>query len=76
MAKKLNESIIVIGGGITGSSVAYELASRGVNVTLVEGLGIGQSASGNAIGLLNPIDNLYSLPVSYTHLTLPTIHLE
>lgn len=64
MVKKLNESIIVIGGGITGSSVAYELASRGVNVTLVEGLGIGQSASGNALGLLNPIDNLYSLPSS------------
>jgi len=30
----------------------------------VEGIGIGQSASGNALGLLNPVDNLYSLPSS------------
>ena len=30
----------------------------------MEGIGIGQSASGNALGLLNPVDNLYSLPSS------------
>ncbi len=33
-------SVIVIGGGIIGSSVAYYLAKQGVNVTIVESTAI------------------------------------
>jgi len=37
--------LIVIGGGITGASVAYEAASRGLNVALVEKSDFGSATS-------------------------------
>ena len=32
--------VVIIGGGITGAAVAYDAASRGLKVALVEGLGV------------------------------------
>jgi len=46
--------VVVIGGGIVGSSIAYRLISEGLNVTVVERDSIGNHASGYALGLLNP----------------------
>lgn len=60
-------SVLVVGGGITGSVTAIALAQRGVEVTLVErspewyGVGHGITVQGNAlkmfraIGVLDPI---------------------
>lgn len=42
----------VIGGGIAGTTVAWELARRGVAVTLVEQRSIAHAASGRNMGLL------------------------
>ena len=47
--------IIVIGGGVAGCAAAYYLARAGVAVTLVERETPACSASGYAVGLLNPL---------------------
>jgi len=46
--------VVVIGGGIVGSSIAYRLACEGLSVSIVERDSIGNHASGFALGLLNP----------------------
>jgi glycine oxidase len=46
--------IIVVGAGIVGLSVAYELASRGARVTVVDHRGIGQGATRASAGILAP----------------------
>lgn len=46
--------VVIIGGGAIGSSIAYQLAGAGSNVTIVERDSIGSHASGFALGLLNP----------------------
>lgn len=48
-------SVIVIGGGIAGCAIAHALATRGVNVRLLERhAAVAQEASGNPIGVLYP----------------------
>ena len=34
--KAVGNNVVVIGGGLTGSEIAYELALEGMNVTIVE----------------------------------------
>ena len=46
--------IVVIGGGIAGLSVAYELLQRGTQVTVVEAKTIASGASGVATSYLEP----------------------
>lgn len=43
---------LVIGGGISGCTVAYELARRGCAVTLLERVSLAAAASGRNMGLL------------------------
>jgi glycine/D-amino acid oxidase-like deaminating enzyme len=45
--------VVVLGGGASGSSIAYSLAKRGVDVLLLEAGDIGQGASGRNGGLLD-----------------------
>jgi glycine/D-amino acid oxidase-like deaminating enzyme len=48
---------VVVGGGIAGCTVAYELARRGRDVTLVEQRSLAHGASGRNMGLLlNQVD--------------------
>lgn len=47
--------IVVVGGGITGSLLAYFLARAGLKVSLLEASGIGSQASGRNPGGLNPL---------------------
>ena len=46
--------VVVVGGGIAGTSAAYHLASAGVDVLLVERGRLGHGATGAAIGVLSP----------------------
>ncbi|MSO93346.1 MAG: FAD-binding oxidoreductase [Rhodospirillales bacterium] len=46
---------LVIGAGVIGGAVAFELARRGFRVTVVEGKGVASGASGAAEGLVGSI---------------------
>jgi glycine oxidase len=46
--------VIVIGGGAIGTSITYQLAKRGMRVTLLERGRIGGGATGASAGLLMP----------------------
>lgn len=50
--KKSTPSVLVIGGGIMGTSIAWELAQRGVTVTVLEKSVPGAEASSAAAGIL------------------------
>ena len=46
--------VIIVGGGVIGSSIAYRLASDGLSVGVIARDPVGSHASGYALGLLNP----------------------
>jgi glycine oxidase len=46
--------VIVVGGGVIGSGIAFELARRGVAVTLIERGRIGSEASWASAGIISP----------------------
>jgi gamma-glutamylputrescine oxidase len=46
--------VVVVGGGIAGSSASYHLASTGVRTVLLERERIGGGATGAALGVLTP----------------------
>lgn len=48
-------SVVIIGAGITGCFTAYRLAQEGVEAAVVERAEIGDGASGNNPGGLNPL---------------------
>jgi glycerol-3-phosphate dehydrogenase len=49
----VDPTVLVVGGGATGTGVARDLALRGVDVTLVERGGLGSGTSGRSHGLLH-----------------------
>ena len=46
--------IAIVGAGVIGCAVAYELASRGANVTVIDDRGRGQGATRASAGVLAP----------------------
>ncbi|MSO56572.1 MAG: glycine oxidase ThiO [Acidobacteria bacterium] len=46
--------VVVVGAGVVGGSIAYELASRGVAVTLLDSRGAGRGSTQAAAGMLVP----------------------
>lgn len=52
MAEASSRKVVVIGGGIVGSSTAFYLKRRNVDVTILEASSIAAGASGKAGGLL------------------------
>ena len=46
-------TVLVVGGGGTGTGTARDLAARGVDVTLVERGGLASGTSGRSHGLLH-----------------------
>ena len=48
-----DSTVLVIGGGATGTGLARDLAMRGVDVTLVDRGGLGSGTSGRSHGLLH-----------------------
>ena len=53
--KPRGADVTVLGAGAAGCATAYFLARGGAEVKVVERNGIGSCASGNAVGLLNPL---------------------
>jgi glycine oxidase len=47
-------TIVVVGGGVIGCAVAYELASRGARVQVFDARGVGQGATRASAGMLAP----------------------
>jgi len=50
-----NPDVLIIGGGIVGSAIAWRLAKDGLSVTLLEKGEIGREASWAAGGMLTPV---------------------
>jgi glycine oxidase len=50
----MHDDVVVIGGGLMGCSVAYELAKKGIRVTVLERSVPGAEASSAAAGILGP----------------------
>lgn len=51
---KSQPHILIVGGGVSGLSTAYQLAKRRVSVTLVEKAAVGQQSSWAGAGMLPP----------------------
>jgi glycine oxidase len=56
-------NITVIGAGIVGLSVAYELASRGATVRILDPRGPGQGATWASAGILAPFIEVHAEPL-------------
>ena len=44
--------VLIIGGGVQGASLAFHMAQRGVNVTVIEKTFVGAGATGRSSGLV------------------------
>ena len=73
---RAQSDVVIIGGGIIGSSIAYRLASENadMSITVVERDSIGNHASGFALGLLNPTNETGNIE-SLNHRSF-TMHKE
>ena len=54
LAGQVQADVVVIGGGVTGTSAALHLAERGANVVVLEANEIGWGGSGRAFGQIVP----------------------
>jgi glycine oxidase len=55
--------VAIIGAGIIGASIAYELASRGASVTVLDSRQAGQGATQAAAGMLVPYIEGFAKPI-------------
>src|SRR5216110_1163660 len=67
--------VVILGGGVIGCSVAYQLARRGVSVAVLESGEIGAQASSAATGLLAPFKLLGKLDDPYLALQRASLAL-
>ncbi|HEU5422607.1 MAG TPA: FAD-dependent oxidoreductase, partial [Nitrolancea sp.] len=64
--------VAIVGGGIIGCAIAYELARRGVSVALVERGQVGGEASGTSAGIISPPSSL-ATPAEKARLTAQSV---
>lgn len=53
MGNGQGKRVVVIGAGIVGASLAYHLAGKGANVTLVEAEGVASGVTGSSFAWIN-----------------------
>ncbi|MEK3732938.1 MULTISPECIES: glycine oxidase ThiO [Paenibacillus] len=71
----MNDTIIVMGGGIIGLSCALELRRRGAEVRLLETASCGGQASGAAAGMLAPYSENLEAPDAFFMLCRESLQL-
>ena len=71
----MGERIVVLGGGIVGLSCAFELQTRGHEVTVLELKRCGGQASGAAAGMLAPYSENVEGPDDFFRLCLQSLRL-
>ncbi len=65
MGGRATSEVVVVGGGVIGSAISYELARRGIEVTLVEAATVASGASGaSAGGVRQQGRDLRELPIA------------
>lgn len=74
MGSRPNKRIVIVGGGIVGASLAYHLAAKNANVTLVEANDIASGVTGSSFAWINsshcepdPIAQLRSAAIDEYH---------
>jgi len=58
--------IVIVGGGIIGCAVAYELSKRGISVSVVDGRDVGGGATRASAGMLAPFIEGQHLEIMWT----------
>ncbi|MEK3885459.1 glycine oxidase ThiO [Paenibacillus sp. PL2-23] len=71
----MSENIIIMGGGVIGLSVAFELQRRGCSTTVLEIARCGGQASGAAAGMLAPYSENVEGPDPFFQLCLDSLRL-
>ena len=70
----MSADVIVIGGGVIGTSITYQLAKRGARVILLERASIGGAATGASAGILQPHGGSDAVP-EFTTLAVESARL-
>jgi glycine oxidase len=52
-ASDKSADVVVVGAGVIGTTVAYELAAAGLDVTIVERTGVGSGSTGHGHGIIS-----------------------
>jgi glycine oxidase len=74
MLTSMSPDVIVIGGGVIGTSITYQLAKRGVRVMLLERDRLGGAATGASAGIIQPHGGLEAVP-EFTALAVESARL-
>ncbi len=70
---KRSTEVVIVGGGVTGCSIAYGLRKRGVDVVVLDQGEIGAQASRAATGMLAPLKPFAKPDDPYTRLLLASL---
>jgi glycine oxidase len=68
------QDVLIIGAGIIGCSIAYELSTRGVRCTVLDGRRLGMAATNAAAGVLSPLAE-FERPGTLVRLGLRSLRL-
>lgn len=67
---KQRADIVIIGGGVIGCAIAYQLRKAGIEVLVIEKNAVAAEASSAAAGLLAPLGALPAASEAFTQLVL------
>lgn len=71
----MKEKVIVLGGGVIGLSIAFELSRRNYEVTVLEKTTCGGQASGAAAGMLAPFSEIGEDPDDFFTFCLDSLRM-